>query len=97
MSASHSVIHNDKNDNILIGMRNGRTGEFKLVPKEQATVSVFDSSVLLGGKSPPPSDTFLNLSIVSQTDFGRVSEPTMVLCNMPKSISTGSMTAPKLS
>lgn len=49
MSASHTVVHNEKNDNILIGMRNGRTGEFKVVPKEQAVVSVFDSSVLLGG------------------------------------------------
>ena len=49
MSASHSVIHDDKNERVLIGIRNGRTGEFKLVPKDEASISVFDSSVLLGG------------------------------------------------
>ena len=31
-----------------IGMRDGMTGEFELVPKDQAKVSVFDSCFLLG-------------------------------------------------
>ena len=29
-------------------MRDGVTGEFKLVPREQAVVSVFDSNFLVG-------------------------------------------------
>jgi branched-chain amino acid aminotransferase len=31
-----------------IGMRDGVTGEFKLVPKAEAVVSVFDSNFLIG-------------------------------------------------
>ena len=31
-----------------IGMRDGLTGEFKLVPRSQAVVSVFDSNFLIG-------------------------------------------------
>jgi len=31
-----------------VGMRDGVTGEFKLVPKADAVVSVFDSNFLIG-------------------------------------------------
>lgn len=31
-----------------VGMRDGLTGEFKLVPRSQAVVSVFDSNFLIG-------------------------------------------------
>lgn len=34
--------------NIQIGIRDGVIGQFKLVPREQALVSVFDSNFLIG-------------------------------------------------
>lgn len=46
--ATHAVVPNKKNETILIGMRDGVTGEFKVVPREQAVVSVFDSNFLVG-------------------------------------------------
>ncbi|KAH7031456.1 aminotransferase class IV [Microdochium trichocladiopsis] len=47
-ATSHTVVYNQKNLSIRIGMRDGVTGEFKLVPREQAVVSVFDSNFLVG-------------------------------------------------
>ncbi|KAH7367921.1 aminotransferase [Plectosphaerella cucumerina] len=47
-SSSHDVVPNAKNDSILVGMRDGVTGEFRLVPRAQASVSVFDSNFLIG-------------------------------------------------
>ncbi|CAL5865856.1 uncharacterized protein PFLUO_LOCUS62 [Penicillium psychrofluorescens] len=46
--ATHATVPNEKNKHILIGMRDGITGEFKLVPKAEAVVSVFDSNFLIG-------------------------------------------------
>ncbi|CAI6094800.1 unnamed protein product [Clonostachys chloroleuca] len=46
--ATHDSVFNAKNESILVGMRDGVTGEFKLVPREHATISVFDSSFLVG-------------------------------------------------
>ncbi|KAI0176851.1 aminotransferase [Pestalotiopsis sp. NC0098] len=46
--ATHAVIPNEKNGSILIGMRDGVTGQFRVVPREQAVVSVFDSNFLIG-------------------------------------------------
>lgn len=46
--ATHAVIPNEKNESILIGMRDGVTGQFRVVPREQAVVSVFDSNFLIG-------------------------------------------------
>ncbi|CAG9940225.1 unnamed protein product [Clonostachys rosea f. rosea IK726] len=46
--ATHDSVFNAKNESILVGMRDGVTGEFKLVPREQATISVFDSNFLVG-------------------------------------------------
>ncbi|KAJ5820527.1 Aminotransferase class IV [Penicillium riverlandense] len=46
--ATHATVPNEKNKHILIGMRDGVTGEFKLVPKAEAVVSVFDSNFLIG-------------------------------------------------
>ena len=35
-------------NSVQIGIRDGVTGHFKLVPREQAVVSVFDSNFLIG-------------------------------------------------
>ncbi|GJN91368.1 hypothetical protein Rhopal_004389-T1 [Rhodotorula paludigena] len=45
---THAVVQDDRNSSILIGMRDGVTGDFALVPREKAVVSVFDSAFLLG-------------------------------------------------
>ncbi|KAI6781487.1 uncharacterized protein J7T54_001449 [Emericellopsis cladophorae] len=45
---SHAVVPNSKNDSILVGMRDGVSGEFRLVPRAEASVSVFDSNFLVG-------------------------------------------------
>ncbi|KAI0473399.1 aminotransferase [Xylariaceae sp. FL0804] len=47
-STSHTAVYNAKNESIKIGMRDGVTGEFNLVPRAQAVVSVFDSNFLIG-------------------------------------------------
>ncbi|KAF7531273.1 hypothetical protein G7054_g9048 [Neopestalotiopsis clavispora] len=47
-AGTHAVIPNQKNETILIGMRDGVTGQFRVVPREQAVVSVFDSNFLIG-------------------------------------------------
>ncbi|KAH7145605.1 aminotransferase [Dactylonectria estremocensis] len=48
IGATHATVPNSKNESILVGMRDGVTGEFKLVPRVQAVVSVFDSNFLIG-------------------------------------------------
>ncbi|GAA6062583.1 hypothetical protein JCM10212_004178 [Sporobolomyces blumeae] len=48
MSPTHAVVPDARNASILIGKRDGVSMEFSLVPREQATVSVFDSCFLLG-------------------------------------------------
>lgn len=48
VAATHAVVHDDRNDSVLIGMRDGLTGEFTLVPRDQARVSVLDSAFMLG-------------------------------------------------
>ncbi|KZF26203.1 D-aminoacid aminotransferase-like PLP-dependent enzyme [Xylona heveae TC161] len=45
---THAVVPNEKNANILIGMRDGVTGEFALFPRQEAKISVFDSNFLVG-------------------------------------------------
>ncbi|KAK1514762.1 aminotransferase class IV [Colletotrichum abscissum] len=47
-ATSHTAVLNSRNASILVGIRDGVTGEFRLVPREQATVSVFDSNFLIG-------------------------------------------------
>lgn len=47
-AATHAVVPDDRNASILVGMRDGQTLKFTLVPKEQAVVSVFDSAFHLG-------------------------------------------------
>lgn len=47
-ATTHAVIKDGRNDTILIGMRDGVTGEFRLVPRNEAVVSVFDSAFMLG-------------------------------------------------
>ncbi|OJJ42672.1 hypothetical protein ASPZODRAFT_125014 [Penicilliopsis zonata CBS 506.65] len=46
--ATHAVVPNEKNERILVGIRDGVTGQFQLVPKQEAVVSVFDSNFLIG-------------------------------------------------
>ncbi|KAL2848520.1 aminotransferase [Aspergillus pseudoustus] len=46
--ATHATVPNEKNKNILIGMRDGVSGTFNLVRKQDAVVSVFDSNFLIG-------------------------------------------------
>ncbi|KAH6900006.1 aminotransferase class IV [Thelonectria olida] len=48
VGATHATVPNSKNESIVIGMRDGVTGDFNLVPREQAVVSVFDSNFLVG-------------------------------------------------
>ncbi|WYZ37801.1 hypothetical protein EsH8_II_001307 [Colletotrichum jinshuiense] len=47
-ATSHTSVLNAKNASILIGIRDGVTRDFRLVPRDQAVVSVFDSSFLIG-------------------------------------------------
>ncbi|KAK4945098.1 hypothetical protein LTR10_015523 [Elasticomyces elasticus] len=46
--ATHATIPNPKNETVKIGMRDGISGKFKLVPRAEAVVSVFDSNFLVG-------------------------------------------------
>ncbi|KAL2799554.1 aminotransferase [Aspergillus keveii] len=46
--ATHATLPNEKNKNILVGMRDGVSGKFNLVPRQDAMVSVFDSNFLIG-------------------------------------------------
>ncbi|KAM0362914.1 hypothetical protein ACHAPK_011407 [Fusarium culmorum] len=50
--STHSSVPNAKNASILasfiVGIRDGVTGEFNLVPRSEAVVSVFDSNFLIG-------------------------------------------------
>ncbi|RSM01155.1 hypothetical protein CDV31_011464 [Fusarium ambrosium] len=46
--STHSSVPNAKNETIRVGIRDGVTGEFKLVPRAEAVVSVFDSNFLIG-------------------------------------------------
>ncbi|KAF5229250.1 hypothetical protein FAUST_10536 [Fusarium austroamericanum] len=46
--STHSSVPNAKNASILVGIRDGVTGDFKLVPRPEAVVSVFDSNFLIG-------------------------------------------------
>ncbi|KAJ5005610.1 hypothetical protein K4K48_006639 [Colletotrichum sp. SAR 10_66] len=45
---SHTSVLNPKNAAILVGIRDGVTNDFRLVPRDQAVVSVFDSNFLIG-------------------------------------------------
>ncbi|KAF3000932.1 hypothetical protein E8E13_008758 [Curvularia kusanoi] len=45
---THAVVADSRNANVKIGIRDGITGRFKLVPRDQAVVSVFDSNFLIG-------------------------------------------------
>lgn len=42
------LLHYYADGRSQVGMRDGLTGEFKLVPRSQAVVSVFDSNFLIG-------------------------------------------------
>ncbi|KAM5341695.1 hypothetical protein ACJ41O_014726 [Fusarium nematophilum] len=46
--STHNSVPNAKNASIYVGMRDGVTGEFNLVPRAEAVVSVFDSNFLIG-------------------------------------------------
>ncbi|KAL1873617.1 hypothetical protein VTK73DRAFT_804 [Phialemonium thermophilum] len=46
--STHAAVPNAKNSSILVGMRDGLTGDFRLVPRAEAVVSVFDSNFLVG-------------------------------------------------
>ncbi|KAJ3532759.1 hypothetical protein NM208_g8291 [Fusarium decemcellulare] len=46
--STHTSVPNAKNASIYVGMRDGVTGDFKLVPRAEAVVSVFDSNFLVG-------------------------------------------------
>lgn len=41
-------LYDHADGRLQVGMRDGLTGEFKLVPRSQAVVSVFDSNFLIG-------------------------------------------------
>ncbi|KAJ4340887.1 hypothetical protein N0V87_002241 [Didymella glomerata] len=45
---THAVVADPRNVSVKIGIRDGVTGDFKLVAREQAVVSVFDSNFLIG-------------------------------------------------
>ncbi|KAH7180331.1 aminotransferase [Fusarium sp. MPI-SDFR-AT-0072] len=46
--STHSSVPNAKNASIRVGIRDGVTGKFNLVPRAEAVVSVFDSNFLIG-------------------------------------------------
>ncbi|RMJ16186.1 hypothetical protein CDV36_004105 [Fusarium kuroshium] len=46
--STHSSVPNAKNETIRVGIRDGVTGEFKLISRAEAVVSVFDSNFLIG-------------------------------------------------
>ncbi|GAA5986493.1 hypothetical protein JCM5350_003411 [Sporobolomyces pararoseus] len=46
--ATHAVVPDNRNADILVGRRDGVTREFSLVHRDKAVVSVFDSCFLLG-------------------------------------------------
>ncbi|KAF5003957.1 hypothetical protein FDECE_9546 [Fusarium decemcellulare] len=46
--STHTSVPNAKNALIYVGMRDGVTGDFNLVPRAEAVVSVFDSNFLVG-------------------------------------------------
>ncbi|KUL83750.1 hypothetical protein ZTR_08669 [Talaromyces verruculosus] len=46
--ATHAVVPDSRNETIKIGIRDGVSGEFQLVPRNEAKVSVFDSNFLIG-------------------------------------------------
>ncbi|KAI8186851.1 hypothetical protein K4K52_007865 [Colletotrichum sp. SAR 10_76] len=48
LTACHTSVLNPKNAAILVGIRDGVTNDFRLVPRDQAVVSVFDSNFLIG-------------------------------------------------
>lgn len=47
-SADHSFVEDPRNEHIKIGIRDGVSMEFNIYKREDAKISVFDSSVLLG-------------------------------------------------
>lgn len=47
-SGTHATVHDSRNDNVLVGMRNGVTNTFELVWMPVARVSVLDSGFMLG-------------------------------------------------
>ena len=47
-AGTHSYAADPRNDSVLIGMRDGVTDTFSLVPRKDAKVSVFDSGFVLG-------------------------------------------------
>lgn len=48
LNGDHSFVEDSRNENIQIGIRDGVSLEFGLFPRNEAKVSVFDSSVLVG-------------------------------------------------
>jgi branched-chain amino acid aminotransferase len=47
-AGTHAYAADPRNDSVLIGMRDGVTDTFSLVPRKDAKVSVFDSGFVLG-------------------------------------------------
>ena len=47
-AGTHAYAADPRNDSVLIGMRDGVTDKFSLVPRKDAKVSVFDSGFVLG-------------------------------------------------
>jgi hypothetical protein len=89
-AGTHAVIPNQKNETILIGMRDGVTGQFRVVPREQAVVSVFDSNFLIGdGIWVSGTDNcfpFRPSTLLTQS-CRRVFEPSEAKFNLPAHIS----------
>lgn len=48
LNGDHSFIEDKRNENIKIGIRDGVSLKFELFPRNEAKISVFDSSVLVG-------------------------------------------------
>jgi len=84
--ATHAVVPDNRNADILVGRRDGVTREFSLVHRDKAVVSVFDSCFLLGDgcwegiRIKQGVMQFAKVSPLSFVPFLRFSSSTLYFC-----------------
>lgn len=71
LSGTHATVPDARNAHILVGIRNGVSLDFELVPRAQAAVSVLDSGFVLGDGVWEGASCFVTFSfVVSFSDGG---------------------------
>lgn len=83
VAATHAVVPDTRNASILIGMRDGMSGEFRLVPREQATVSVFDSAFMLGDGIWEGIRSKQGVIQFAKDHLNRLFESAKAMCELP--------------